>query len=375
LTVGVRYWDKKAWISYLKDDVFPFYESLHAMLNLWNKINEIAHGKYLSDVIKNVPSLKLIFVAGTSPPDKYEENGLALVYKSLFGTSLKLREYYFLESLGKDLKTACTVEKTNIINYLDHMSVLFERILSHACKLQLVTEAELQKVQEISNKSAQEVLAKPDSISEKFVELLNKALRLTINYNEYTRFIWHLRKIPKKYIREFYPELLKTEVFKFIQDFLGLTEYIVPQVEDPEITDMYTIFSFDYATRTAYGSEVNGTKVGAGYYLQGGLPSEYEPYETVGGCICRINELIWGLFGWCKEPLRLVISGEVPNPLIEWRKVTESKLSRGTIYYRLDHLNSYENLSMLDECLPAIFMGMAELVKGEGGTLYILRRW
>jgi hypothetical protein len=254
------------------------------------------------------------------------------------------------------------------------MSVLFDRILLHACKLQLVTEVELQKVQEISNESAQEVLAKPDSISEKFVELLNKALRLTINYNEYTRFIWHLRKIPKKYIREFYPELLKTEVFKFIQD-LGLTEYIVPQAEDPEIMDMYTIFSFDYATRTTYGSEVNGTKVGSGYYLQGGLPSVYEPYETIGGCICRINELIWGMFNSCRGPLRLVISGEVPNPLMEWRKVTESKLSTGTNYQRLDHLNSYENLSMLDECLPAIFMGMAELVKGEGETLYILRRW
>jgi hypothetical protein len=65
---------------------------------------------------------------------------------------------------------------------------------------------------------------------------------------------------------------------------LGLREYIVPQVEDPEIIDMYTIFSFDYATR-----------IDEGFFGDDLLESTYE-YETIGGCMCRVNELIWALF-------------------------------------------------------------------------------
>jgi hypothetical protein len=100
-----------------------------------------------------VPNLELVFAAGTSLSDKYEE-GLALVYKSLFGTIIKLREYYFLKSLGKEPETICAVEKTAVVNYLDHMYVMVERILSRACELELITQAELQSIQEESRKVA-----------------------------------------------------------------------------------------------------------------------------------------------------------------------------------------------------------------------------
>jgi hypothetical protein len=43
--VEIRYWDKGAWISYLKDDILPFYESLLAMLNLWKELKEAVHGE------------------------------------------------------------------------------------------------------------------------------------------------------------------------------------------------------------------------------------------------------------------------------------------------------------------------------------------
>jgi hypothetical protein len=379
LTVEIRYWDRGAWTSYLKNDILPFYESLLAVLNLWKKLKEIAHGKLLSDVIKDAPSLELAFAAGTSPPDKYEEGGLAQVYKSLLGAYIRLREYYFLKSHGRELKTICTVSKTEVVDYIDHMSVLLERVLTRACELGLITQADVQSIQESSGRAVQEVLAKPENISEKFVEFLNKALRLTVAYNEHTRLIWHLRKIPKKYMKEFYPELLKPDVFKFIQELLGLNEYIVPQVEDPEIVDMYTIFSFDYAirttepTRAGYAMIDGMSGINVGEYFSGRPTPMYEPYGTIGGCLCRINELIWGLFRNypSRDRLRLVISGEVPDPFSEWQRVAVSEPPTRS---RLDPLNNYENLSILDENLPAIFMGIAELVKGEGGELYIFGR-
>jgi hypothetical protein len=291
LAVEVKYWDRESWINYLKGDILPFYESILEILNLWKELKEIAHGKLLSDIIKSMPSIELAFVAGTSPLGNYGEDGLARVYLSLLGTSIKLREYYFLKSLGKEPKTACKVEKTEVVNYLDHMSVLLERVLSRARESGLVMKTEVQSLQESSRRVVQEVLAKPEGISEKFVELLNKALGLTVAYNDYTRFIWHLRKIPKKYMKKFYPELLRLEAFEFIQKPLGLSPYIVPQVEDPEIADMYTIFSFDHATRatnTAYGTVDGMPSVPVRAYFCGYLPPTYEPYETIGGRSVKI---------------------------------------------------------------------------------------
>jgi len=365
LAVGVKYWDKESWISYMKNDILPLYESILSILNLWGRLKEIAHGKFLSEVVKEMPSMELVFAAGTSPPDKYEGEGLALVYKSLLGAYIKLREYYFLKSLGKEPKTTCTVEKTGVINYLDRIFVLLERVLARACELELITKEELQSVQENSRRIVQEILAKPESISERFAELLNKALKLTANYNEYTRFIWHLRKIPKKYMAGLYSELPKSETFKLIQEILGLREYIVPQVEDPEIVDMYTIFSFDYATRV----DERFLSIEYGF----SPTSTYEPYGTIGGCLCRINELIWELFTnpSIRSCLALVVS-EVPDPFVEWQK---EAVSGPPTYSYLDRLNSYENLSFLDEVLPAIFTGRAELVKDSYGSLFIRRRW
>jgi hypothetical protein len=179
-------------------------------------------------------------------------------------------------------------------------------------------------------------------------------------------------------MKEFYPELLKPDVFKFIQELLGLNEYIVPQVEDPEIVDMYTIFSFDYAIKTTEPTRagyaiIDGMDVYVFGYFTGQLAPMYEPYGTIGGCLCRINELIWGLFhnSPSRGCLKLVISGEVPDPFNEWLRAA---VSEPPTRFRLDPLNSYENLSILDENLPAIFMGRAELVKGGGGELYIFER-
>jgi hypothetical protein len=375
-SVRIEYWDRGSWVSYLKNHVLPLYESTFTVLNLWVKLRELAHGRLLSDIIREVPSLELVFVGGTSPPDRYEERGLALVYKYLLGTSIKLREYYFLRQHGKEPKTPCVVDRTPVVDYVDHIHTLLERVVAHTLELGLLTQDDVRRVRESSAEAVKQTLARPERVSEIFVELLNRALNMTVAYNEYTRFIWHLRKIPKKYMKEFYPELLKPEVFEFIQKLLGLSEYITPQVEDPEIVDLYTIYSFDYATRATGYYRINGLDVvgiGVEGYLAGKLPPSYEPYKTVGGCICRVNELIWGLFRFCGHALRLVVAGELPNPFEEWKNMVKSEPpTLGTLEYP----RSYEDLSILDEQLPAVFTGRAELVIGEDRRgFYLYRRW
>jgi hypothetical protein len=361
----------------MKTDVLQLYESVLTIHRLWWDLREIAHGRLLSDVIKDMPTLEYVFVGGTSPPDKYKEDSLASIYKRLLGTSVKLREYYFLKSHGKEPKTPCEVEVTWIMRYIDHIRELLKRVLTHARNLGLVEERDIQDAIKNSKDNTKKILTKPESIVEEFVKLLNRALNLTVTYNEYTRFIWYLRKIPKKYMREYYPELLRPEVFRFIQEFLGLREYIVPRVDDPEIADLYTIYSFDYALE-ADATTIDGMYVyNTERYLTGdgpyGAPSDL-PYKTVGGCLCRVNELIWGLFRYNKSALGLIVKGDVPNPFEEWQKVVRNVEFR--FYSSLKYPESYEDLSLLDEVLPAIFVGKAELVKSKyDHKLLVIWRW
>jgi hypothetical protein len=373
LAVSIRYWERGSWANYFKDDVLPLYSSAITITGLWKELREKVHGRLLSEVVKERPSLEQAFVGGTSPPDKYEKNGLAWIYKMLLGASVNLREYYFLKKLGKEPRTPCSVESTGVVNYADHIAVLLERTLARACELDLLAKSSLQEALENSKRGVDEVLGEPAKISEKFVDFLNKALRVTVTYNEYTRFIWFLRKIVKKYMKELYVELLKPEVFEFIKNLLGLREYIVPQVDDPEIADLYTIYSFDHAMQYGSGG-VDGMRRGAEYYFGGGLPWEYEPYRTIGGCMCRVNELIWGFFRTCRDELRLVVSGELPDPLSEWQRAVGSP---GQYHVSpLGYPRSYEALSRLDESLPGVLVGRFELVKDEEGkSLHIISRW
>jgi hypothetical protein len=360
----------------MKTNVLQLYESTLTIHRLWWDLREIAHGKLLSDIIKDIPTLEYVFVGGTSPPDEYKKDSLALIYKRLLGTSVKLREYYFLKSHGKEPKTPCNVEVTKIILYIDHIRELLERVLTHARNLGLVEERDIQDAIKNSRDNAKKILTKPESIVEEFVKLLNRALNLTVNYSEYTRFIWYLRKIPKKYMKEYYPELLKPEVFGFIQEFLGLREYIVPRVDDPEIADLYTIYSFDYAVE-ATKTAIDGMTISPEDYLTGNLPqvaSTNLPYKTIGGCLCRVNELLWGLFKHNKIDLELIVKGDVPNPFEEWQKVVTNVKFR--FHSSLKYPESYEDLSKLDEVLPAIFVGRAELVKSKyDHELLVIRRW
>ena len=101
--------------------------------------------------------------------------------------------------------------------------------------------------------------------------------------------------------------------------------------------------------------------------------SSNEPCKTIGGCLCRINELIWYSFTSerFQSVLKLVVD-HLPDPLWEWIKEFKVTFSHDC-YFIGSSLDSYESLSRLEECLQAIFVGIAELVMGERG-IYVFRK-
>ena len=159
MAVSIRYWDREPWVGYLRNDVLPLFKSTLTVLGLWRELRKVAHGRLLSDVIKGIPSLELVFVGGTSPPDRYEEGSLALIYRYLLGTSIKLREYYFLKQHGKEPKTPCTVERTRVVDYIDHVHTLLERAVARALEFGLLAQDDIQKIQESSAEAIRETIA------------------------------------------------------------------------------------------------------------------------------------------------------------------------------------------------------------------------
>jgi hypothetical protein len=367
----------------MKEDLLPFYHSSLTLLELENSLTELCHGKMLSEVIKEKPTLEYIFVGGTSPPENYDERGLAYYYLKLMGTSVKLREYYFLKGHGREPRTLCTVAKTNVMRYVEHIGELLERILNRAAELGLISLQEINEAKYDSKKKAAEALTKPEILVERFGEALQNALKVSLP-NPHTSFIWHLRKIPKKYIKAFYPKMLDEETFQFLQELLGLREYIVPRIEDQELADLYTIFSYDHAVvvvpRVDF-VDIDGMsfpkhyrKPSVSLYLCGYLPSTTRYPQTIGGCICRVNELIWGMFSQCRDELAVALR-EVPDPFYNWRILAGDKRPQAyrTFY---EYPRSYEVLSMLDELFPALFYGQLELVLSEDGErIHVYERW
>jgi hypothetical protein len=381
LTVpSIEYWNKNAWSRYMKEDILPFYRSCLTLLELGNSLTELCHGKMLSEVIKKKPTIQDIFLHGTSPPENYDKRGLAYYYLKLMGASVKLREYYFLKGHEREPSTLCTVAKTNVMRYVEHIGELLERILNRAAELSLISMQEINEAKDNCKKKVDEILTEPKILVEKFGEALQNALKTSVA-NSYTRLIWHLRKIPKKYIKEFYPKILNEETFRFLQELLGLREYIVPRIEDPEIADLYTIFSFDHAitiefVQTTFGKMplIDGMSDQPVLYLRGYLPSTTAyPYNSIGGCICRVNE-IWGMFNNCRDELALVVE-EVPNLLENWKIFSGDQKPRW-YWCELEYPKNLQVLSMLDELFPALFYGQLELVLSEDGkTIHVYARW
>jgi hypothetical protein len=330
----------------------------------------------LSDIIKEKPTVEQIFVNGTSPPENYDKSGLAYYYSRLLGTHIKLREYYFLKEHGKEPRTICTLTKTIVMRYVEHMRELLERVLNQATKLGLISLQLVNEAKDDSKKRADQVMSKPENLVDRVGEALHNALKVSVAGNLYTMLIWHLRKIPKKYIKEFYPKMLSEETFQLLRELLGLREYIIPRVEDPELADLYTIYSFDHEVKVSRFGYVDGI-VGAqaGLYVNGYLPpTTAYPYTTLGGCICRLNELIWGLFNNCRDDLVILLK-EVPSPYVNWRDSCGNK--KPLFFWReYEYPKSYEVLSMLDELFPALFYGQIELILTEDEErIKVYERW
>lgn len=151
---------------------------------------------------------------------------------------------------------------------------------SYADKISNLTNDIIKITESIYSKSfSRHHVKKPSDIYE-LIEIgrdfMEKAFNFTIGANQYTFFIWSLRKITRAYLLEHYPKLKDKGIFESISRILGLKEILKPpEIEPREIFEDYILYGYpDYEI----------------YY-------EEHKERTIGGLTCELNKLIWKMSG------------------------------------------------------------------------------
>ena len=337
------------WTNFVSSKIGPVRDYAEVLLDFWNFLKGLK-GRYISDVLSEYPELEDVFLGGTNK-DGYTENSFAKVIKDVFGAYIDVKAYYSYIMQGLEPKVKVEVEQSGIMLTIQAIKEISDRVL------------ELSRIGYEKTISSHELINNPNRALEVFLEFLNRLLDICVGYSEYTTFCWNIRKITRKYLAQLYPDALRSENFEFLRDFLGLRELFIPNVDDENARDNYTILGFpDYCSIYV----IRGRNIGSarypnhileiltnnlelpkdsGYYGILSLPrltdeirthSKDEIYlrsktfsteKTVGGSLLRLNELIWFIFTNYFSVLSQ-IAQNVPNPKSEYLEACKAELEK-----------------------------------------------
>lgn len=337
------------WREFISNKIAPIRDYAEALLNFWDFLKNL-RGRYISDILSEYPKLEAVFLGGTNE-NGYTENSFAKVVKELFGAYISVKAYYSYVIQGFEPKVPIEVEQSEIMLIIQAIKEVSDRILK------------LSGIKSGTTISSHEFINNSDKVLEGFLEFLNRCLNVCVGYSEYATFCWNIRKITKKYLAQQYPDALKSENFEFLRDFLGLRDLFVPNVDDENVKDSYTILGFpDYCSiyvirgrnlgSARYPSHIleivtNNLELpkDSRYYRVLSLPhstdeiythSRDEVYlraktfsteKTIGGSLLRLNELIWLIFTNFSSVLSQILQ-DVPNPKSEYLQVCKAELEK-----------------------------------------------
>ena len=337
------------WRTFISNKICPIRDYAEALLNFWNFLKS-SEGKYILDILSEYPELEDVFLGGTNK-DGYTENSFAKIIKDVFGAYINVKAYYSYVIQGFEPKVPVEVEQSEMMLIIQAIKGISSRIL------------ELSRIKQRKTIYSHELMNNPNKVLEVFIEFLNRLLDICVGYSEYTTFCWNIRKITRKYLAQLYPDALRNENFEFLRDFLGLRELFVPNVDDGNIKDNYTILGFpDYCSIYV----IRGRNLGSAKYPNHALelitnnlelPKDSRYYgvlslphstdeiythskdvvylraktfltdKTIGGSLLKLNELIWLVFTNFSSVLSQILQ-DVPNPKFEYLKACKAELEK-----------------------------------------------
>ena len=270
------YWSNEEWKKFVSDYIIPLRDSADALAKYWNYLKEEIVGTLFNEIeTEKDENFKKILLGGVKEDGDYSERSLALFYSKFFGTQLSnLQEYLISQKEGVTSQVTGAVEESEFMQFVRSISEKTNAILESASQNGLIDAVD----SETSEIDFGEFTREPEKVAKLIKDFYDNALKITVNYNQHTLFLWAIRKITRRYLETAYPELSKEEKFEALKRFVGLEKYFEPEIEE---------------------NAENDSKVKRGYTIW------HLPDNSFGGLICGLNECVWKYFE--KESFRGVL--------------------------------------------------------------------
>jgi hypothetical protein len=347
----IDYINKEEWKKYIENYVIPVWSNASVLRNFFEIVKTSFQGVFLKDV--NQRDLPLI-LGGIVPSNErvYKKNSLAKFYNKFFGLKIDDLQSWIAGSELAGIQPKVTVEKTAFMEFVEKV---FE-YSDIAIKNQTVIEPPSEP--EVNYDELKYDVKKLIAIIENFYQ---SVLNISVNYNYGTFFLWSIKQIPYKFMKEAYPRI--DQIIDFLQTEFGLEplRWKMPFTQDSSLYKDYTIWCWP---------EYNTSSKDGGY-----CGPEYSKGKSFGGSICILNEVIWKYLTSFTE-LEKIFSeyfSIFPNLKKEYMDIVKNIITtkfHNYIYYKgIAAAESASELGetnltlmqMIDEVSPYLFTGLAKI--------------
>jgi hypothetical protein len=350
----IEYTNREEWKNYIKNYIVPLWRNSLILKEFFENLKSEFQNVLLSDVAeKDLPLL----LGGVIPTKEeiYRRNSLAKFYNRFFGLKISDLQSWILGGEISGVQLKVIVEETAFIRFINEIFKWSERAIRYQTLVEFIEP-------EINYKELKE---NNNNLKELIEDFYRSILNFSINYNYGTFFLWSIKQIPYKFMKEAYPRI--DQVLDFLEIEFGLQQlrWKIPFAEDSTFYKYYTIWCWpEYNTQSDRG---------------GWCGPEYSQGKSFGGSICVLNEIIWkyltkGYYPTDLEKLFNEYFTVFPNLKEEYINKVKDRLEGKVysyIYYR--GITAAEDRSkvgetnltimqIIDEISPYLFTGLAKIV-------------
>ncbi|MFA4646048.1 hypothetical protein P8X24_02045 [Pyrococcus kukulkanii] len=227
---GFEYWNVEAWKKYIRDYIGPIYSTTKTLLELKDYLERYV-GKSLKAVKEDDERVLKFFVGGINESGNYTERSLAKLIRLMYGIYVEPTEFISaIEAVGEEGLSDILVKKEKEDN------VSFLKMIKALNKL---SENALKKARVISGTgtSIEDILDYPNKLLDVLKDLYKAVTYFNAQYNPYTFFRLSTASLPWRYMIRAYQKLTKD-----VLEFLGIEPIFIPEVENEELREEYTIW-------------------------------------------------------------------------------------------------------------------------------------
>ncbi len=351
----IDYVDKKEWINYIENYVIPLWKNALILKEFFENLKSEFQNVSLRDIAEEELPLLLGGVVPSREEVVYRSNSLAKFYKDFFGLKLSDLQAWLLGGELAVTLPKVIVEETAFIHFVNYIFNWLDRAVHHQT---LVGFSE----PKVDYKGLKE---DPYKLKELIRDFYQGVLNISVNYNYHTFFLWSIKQIPYKFMKEAYPRI--DQVMDFLKIEFGLTQlkWNIPFREGSDLYKDYTIWCW---------AEYNAESDKGGW-----CGPKYSRDKSFGGSICALNEIIWYYLREHSTDLeKIMLSYFNVFPHLQEDYISRVKERAHGKVYSSTHYIYYRGISaandrsrvgeipmtlmqMIDEISPHLFLGLVKI--------------